>query len=413
MPHMNQDRTRPGQEDAEKRINALEHWGGAFVAAVRATRMPMVVTDPGVAGNPIIYANPAFLALCGYDMGEILGQNYLFLVNEDAEPGLALRARAALAAHDDLQEEIAFRRKDGRRIWVAAFISPVLIEGRIVQHFASFLDITRRVELEHQLKDAKATLERRVTQRTRTLQATNARLEAEIERRSRLEQVLRDSLLQREEDLRYRGILAREIDHRTKNALQTAAAMLLVQATQSNDPAVAEALRTATGRLHRMAEVHALLYQGRQPDSVDVSVYLRRLVEELGEALQPARGLVHLGFDADELFVHADMAVALGLFVGEAVTNALKHAFPEERAGRIGVALRAADDGQVLVEVEDDGVGLPISRREGGIGLQLMEAFADRLNGQVSVRSGQSGGTRVSLCFTRPGTDQDAEMPAS
>lgn len=398
---MTQDRNRPGQQDAEHRINALEHAGGAFVAAVQATRMPMVVTDPSVAGNPIIYANAAFLDLCGYKMEEILGQNYLFLVDAEAEPALALRVRAALAANEDLKQDIVFRRKDGRNIWVAAFISPVVVEDRVVQHFASFLDITHRVELENDLKQAKAALERRVAERTRKLQAMNARLEEEIERRSRIEQVLRDTLLQREEDLRYRTILAREVDHRTKNALQTAAAMLLVQATQSCNPAVEEALRTATGRLNRMAEVHALLYQGQQPDSVDINVYLRRLMAELGGALQPAQA-VKLELDADELSLPADMAVALGLFVGEAVTNAMKHAFPGDRPGRIAVTLRATGDSLVLVEVQDDGVGL-----------QLMEAFADRLRGQVSVRPGQSKGACVSLTFMISTTGQDVGASTS
>lgn len=70
-----QDRDRPGQQAAERRINALAHEDGPFTAAVRATRMPMLVTDPGVAGNPIIFANAAFLELSGYAMEEILGQN--------------------------------------------------------------------------------------------------------------------------------------------------------------------------------------------------------------------------------------------------------------------------------------------------------------------------------------------------
>lgn len=42
--------------------------------------MSMVVTDPQVADNPIIYANAAFLELCDYERGEALGQTYLFLI---------------------------------------------------------------------------------------------------------------------------------------------------------------------------------------------------------------------------------------------------------------------------------------------------------------------------------------------
>lgn len=177
-------RDRAGLRQSEQRLNSLAGEGGAFVAAVQATRMLMVVTDPGVAGNPIIYANAAFLELCGYTMDEILGQNYLFLVGAEAEPALAARIRAAMATHDDLVEEVVFRRKDGRHIWVAAFIRPVVEDGRTVQHFASFLDITRRVDLERELQEAKAALERRMADRTRKLEVANGMLEAEIERRT-------------------------------------------------------------------------------------------------------------------------------------------------------------------------------------------------------------------------------------
>jgi PAS domain S-box-containing protein len=50
-----------------------------FVAAVEATRMPMVVTDPTVDGNPIVYVNQSFIDLFGYTQDEVLGQNYFFL----------------------------------------------------------------------------------------------------------------------------------------------------------------------------------------------------------------------------------------------------------------------------------------------------------------------------------------------
>jgi PAS domain-containing protein len=54
------------QRMAEERLAVFEQRGGPFVAAVEATRMPMVVTDPTVSGNPIIYVNQSFIDLFGY-----------------------------------------------------------------------------------------------------------------------------------------------------------------------------------------------------------------------------------------------------------------------------------------------------------------------------------------------------------
>ena len=66
--------------------------------------------------------------------------------------------------------------------------------------------------------------------RTKRLQQANARLEEVVERRRRTEATLRDALAQGQEDIRYRDFLIREVDHRTKNALQLAISLLSVQA---------------------------------------------------------------------------------------------------------------------------------------------------------------------------------------
>ena len=222
MPVSDQPRDREGQADAERRLRVVEGHRGPFVAAVEATRMPMAVTDPAVADNPIIYANAAFLELFGYGRDEVLGQNYFFLAGERADPEVTARVEAATAARREFFEDVPFRAKDGREVWVALFVSPVVEDGRVVQHFASFLDVSERVARERELREAKEALDRRVAARTRRLQEANARLEEEVERRQRTEATLRDALAQGQEDIRYRDFLIREVDHRAKNALQLA-----------------------------------------------------------------------------------------------------------------------------------------------------------------------------------------------
>jgi PAS domain S-box-containing protein len=404
MPISKPDRDRPGQKDAESRISDLKDRGGPFVAAVEATRMPMVVTDPTVTDNPIIYANSAFLEMCGYEMDEVLGQNYLFLAGPNTGPEMENEIKAALSARQNTTAEVRFYRKDGMPIWVASFISPVQEGDRIVQHFASFIEITRRVELEHELTEAKAALERRVARRTRKLEQANARLEEEVERRSRMEAVLRDTLTQREKDLEYQTFLVREIDHRTKNALHLAGALLQFQVKRTGDPAAADALKHAQNQLERMAEVHALLYEGGQPDSIDFAAYLRRIARELGEALQPVPGQVAIEVDAEDVHCGPDLAIPLGLLVGEAITNAMKHAFPEGRKGRISVRLRATGSGSMNLTIDDDGVGLPGERRKGSLGLELIETFARQIQGNASIGPGRDGGTRVDVAFPGPNT---------
>jgi len=402
MPATKQSRTRPGQKRAEESIKAVRAKGGPFVIAVEATRMPMVVTDPTVADNPIIYANAAFLEMCGYELEEVLGQNYLFLSGQKTDPQTESRILAAMSARQDLVEDMQFYRKNGAPIWVAAFIRPVVERNMVVQHFASFIDISRRVELEHELSNAKATLERRVALRTRRLEEANARLEEEVERRRRMEAVLRDTLTQREEDIRYRTFLAREVDHRTKNALQMASSLLDLQASRTADDRAREALRDARNRLMRMSEVHALLYQDENPGSIDFAAYLHRITRDLGETLQPSPGQVDLDVDADEVHWGPDLAIPLGLLVGEAITNAMKHAFPEGRKGLIRILLHAVGGGLMRLTIEDDGAGLPTKRRQGSLGMELIDIFADQIKGKVAVEPGREGGTRLDVTFADP-----------
>jgi PAS domain S-box-containing protein len=368
--------------------------------------MPMAVTDPAVADNPIIYANAAFLELCGHDREEVLGQNYFFLVGGRADPGVAARVEAAMAARRRFIEDVPFRAKDGREVWVSMFVSPVVEDGRVVQHFASFLDVSDRVARERELREAKEALDRRVAARTRRLQEANARLEEEVERRQRTEATLRDALAQGQEDIRYRDFLIREVDHRTKNALQLAVSLLGVQARHVEDPGCRGALETAMGRLRRMGEVHALLtYRAADgPDAIDFPDYLRRLCREVAEGLSDTDARVRLEVEAEEEAMWGpDLVVPLGLIAGEALTNALKHAFPGGRAGRVRVELRAVGDGTMRLLVEDDGAGLPAERRAGSLGLRLVEMFAKQVKGGAAMEAGRGGrGTAVVVTFPDP-----------
>jgi len=126
---------------------------GSFVAAVEATRMPMVVTDPTVDGNPIVYVNQSFIDLFGYTRSEVLGQNYFFLAGPNTDPEIERNIRAALIAQEPLNQEVLLYAQSGREVWAAQFVSPVRDDqGRLVQHFASFWDITRRVRAERRIK---------------------------------------------------------------------------------------------------------------------------------------------------------------------------------------------------------------------------------------------------------------------
>jgi PAS domain S-box-containing protein len=123
-----------------------------FFAAVSTTRMPMTVTNPRLPDNPIIFANPAFLAMTGYSEADIIGANCRFLQGRDTDPHTVTEVRDAIAQRREIATEILNYRKDGSTFWNALFVSPVYDEhGELVYFFASQLDISRRRDAEDAL----------------------------------------------------------------------------------------------------------------------------------------------------------------------------------------------------------------------------------------------------------------------
>jgi PAS domain S-box-containing protein len=126
-----------------------------FFAAVKTTRMPMIVTDPRQPDNPIVFANEAFSFMTGYSEQEILGTNCRFLQGPETDRDVVAQIRAAIARRDEIAVELLNYRKNGSTFWNALFVSPVYDDaGELVYFFSSQLDISRRREAEDALHEA-------------------------------------------------------------------------------------------------------------------------------------------------------------------------------------------------------------------------------------------------------------------
>ncbi len=162
---------------AERHMEAVRQQGGMFVEAVRLTRMPMLVTDATLPGNPIIFANRAFIELSGYIEDELLGQDPHFMNGEQTDADAIQQYETAINEGRDHTVEILQYRKDGKPFRAMLFASPLNNgQGRVTHHFLSYLDITRRYDAEGELRTLTSELERRVAERTHDLEAANAKL---------------------------------------------------------------------------------------------------------------------------------------------------------------------------------------------------------------------------------------------
>jgi two-component sensor histidine kinase/putative methionine-R-sulfoxide reductase with GAF domain len=180
-----------------------------------------------------------------------------------------------------------------------------------------------------------------------------------------------------------RGVLAQEIHHRVKNNLQTVASLLRLQA-RAEDVEPRKALQDSVNRILAIAAVHEILTEHREDD-----VDLAELVDRLRATL--VQGLVH-GKDVEADLVPVSLAgqraTALALVVTELLQNALEH-------GGSRVAVRLSErDGEVMLEIADDGPG--IGDAKPGTGLSIVRALVrDELHGDLDLRDERGLRARV------------------
>lgn len=183
-----------------------------------------------------------------------------------------------------------------------------------------------------------------------------------------------------------------EIDHRTANNYQTVLALVQAQAKRADAP-IKQALLQVADR------IEAIAMASKQMALSSGSLEEVRIPQHLGDlCARIERGLtrpgVHLECRSDEFSLDAEKAVALSIIINELVTNALKHAFPDDRQGTITVSLKKVA-GQLQLSVIDNGVGMkPSARgRENGLGSRLIDTFVKQL-GADHQSSSNEGGTR-------------------
>lgn len=206
------------------------------------------------------------------------------------------------------------------------------------------------------------------------------------------------ALARAREAVQERDFLLEELRHRIKNNLQQLVAMIAieerVQAEQAGRPVT---LASLNGRVQALATIHELLASTPRPDYVELGHFLERLCEAIA-AGRHAPGVIDIRVEADPWVAHMEVAASIGHIVNELVTNALKHAFAERKAGVVTVQFAECADGRVELVVEDDGVGLPASSASGGLGLMLVRSLCQQMHGGFRQMSGPQG-TRVVLSF--------------
>jgi PAS domain S-box-containing protein len=359
------------QRDDWHLTDAVRHelgQGDPFAAAVRATRMAMIITDPKLPDNPIVFANEAFQRLTGYGLAEVIGKNCRFLQGPLTDQTSIARVRAAIRANDSIEIDLLNYRKDGSTFWNALYMSPVRGEdGNVSFFFASQLDVTERVEAQIYIAREKVAIEHEVRKRT-------AELEAALDAKT---------------------LLLHEVDHRVKNNLSMIGALLRLQASQIEDPAISARINAMMERIDALAIIHRRLYQTEDVRSFDISAFLRTLISDILSA--SGRTDLALSTDIKTMVVSSEHASPLGLVLNEILTNAVRHGFARGRSGTLRVTAQLEGD-TGSISVSDDGWGMPSEMPKGTLGRTLINRLSRQLGAKATWTSADPG-TTVTVTF--------------
>jgi len=201
-------------------------------------------------------------------------------------------------------------------------------------------------------------------------------------------------------------VLLQELHHRVKNNLQVIASLLSLQAKAASDETVTAVLRESQHRVEAIALIHEQLYESADFRKVDLSWQADQLMTNLFNAFGVDRlrisgkVTVHARSEGGALALSVDQAIPIGLILNELISNSLKHAFPDGRAGSIRIEVRSRN-GNVELAVIDDGVGVPQGLAAGtpkSLGLQIVEILARQLHGTWNF--GGESGTSFHLSFS-------------
>ncbi len=216
----------------------------------------------------------------------------------------------------------------------------------------------------------------------------------------------------KDELVREKAVLLQEVQHRVANSLQIIASVLMQSARKVQSEETRKHLKDAHQRVMSIATVQRQL-ASTQVGDIELRPYFKQLCQSLGASMIRDHNKQSIEVNADDTVVKADISVSLGLIVTELVINALKHAFPDERTGRIVVDYRSEGHNWTL-SVEDDGVGMPKGQAPAatpGLGTSLVEALARQLQATIKVTDGHPGTTVSVIGVAAAGADATSLPP--
>jgi PAS domain S-box-containing protein len=206
---------------------------------------------------------------------------------------------------------------------------------------------------------------------------------------------LKDALIQKE-------VLLKEVYHRVKNNLQVVSSLINLQARNVKNEEALNLLNQSADRIKAMALLHEKLYQSKDLAKIDFKDYVGSLIESLLISFGIKTNQIKINSTINDVFLDLDTAIPCGLIINELLSNALKHAFPQDQPGIIEINFTREQNEFNLV-ISDNGIGFPDDldiQKCKSLGLQLVTRLSkDQLRGRLSIE--QNPGATFMIHFSR------------
>jgi two-component sensor histidine kinase len=197
----------------------------------------------------------------------------------------------------------------------------------------------------------------------------------ELDQRQKVEVQLRSALAEKE-------VLLKEVHHRVKNNLQIVSSLLQLQAQTLQEPEIIRAIRESQNRIECISLIHKNLYTSPNIGKLNIAEYINNLATSLLISYQRVAGQINLHTDIEAVTLNVDESIACGLVINELISNALKHAFPDNQNGDITISLHNQNHHIQLI-VKDNGLDW---RNTNSLGLSLVyDLVTEQLEGDISV----------------------------
>lgn len=313
----------------------------AFEGFSRA-QVSMVLTNPHLEDNPIVYVNQAFTRVTGYARSASIGRNCRFLQGEGTSKADVDKLRIGIEAENAVTVDLLNFRANGEPFLNRLIVAPITGDDGEVMYF---------IGIQKELRE----------------NDSSARIDE-----------INDQLI--------------EIQNRVCSDLSMIIGMIRQQSHATSVPEDFKALSRRIETMQLLYEEMKLSDSQSNRDSIQMGSFISRLCAAIAHI--EGRSGIRLSLQVEPLEVPIETATRVGLVVSELITNCYQHAFERMDMGLVEIRMSRLSEGGLRLIVTDDGNGIPADAEwpdQTTVGGRIITGLIEGLEGTLQLNRGAAG----------------------